>query len=131
MSAVLASSEIKPIVAKLVKEYPTNLGHIDPEKIIYIRSPGKKKAAIVKGIPQPYDLFIDEKFILTIYSNKYDKLDLDRQAIAIFDELLRIKDFDTGKLASYSVVSNYETVVKWGADWESSEEELTAFDSAE
>lgn len=131
MSAVLASAEIKPLVEKLVEAYPTSLAGIDPERIVYVRSPGKKKPAIIKTIPSPYDLFVDYKFILTVYSNKFDKLDENRQAIAIFDELIRIKDFDAGKLSGYSVVSNYETVTKWGPDWESSEDELTAFDVAE
>jgi len=129
MSVVLASSEIKPIVEKLVDQYPTTLGHIDPERIIYLRQPGKKKAATMKSVTSPYDLFLNERFILTIFSNRYDNLDVNRQAIAIFDELLRIKDFDEGKLAGYGVVSNFETVAKWGPEWETSDDDLEVFNS--
>jgi len=131
MTAVLASSEVKPLVDKLVKAFPANLGHVDPSRIVYVRSPGKKRAAGIKGISAPYNLFVDYKFILTIYTSKFDKLDNNRQAIAIFDELLRIKDFDAGTLGGYTVVSNYETINKWGTDWAESEDELSVFPAKE
>lgn len=131
MATVLASNELKPVVEKLIKAFPTNLGHIDPARIIYVRSPGKKRAATIRALSSPYDLVLDYKFILTIYASKYDKLDSNRQAIAIFDELLRIKDFDAATLGSYTVVSNFETITKWGADWEQSDEELAVFPAKE
>lgn len=129
MSAVLASSELKPIVKKLVQTFPTSLGHIDPDRIVYVRSPGKRRAATLKAVPTPYDLFVQERFILTAYSNRYDKLDDDRRAVAIFDELLRINDFDAGKLSSHSIVGNFETLARWGTEWETSGDKLDVFGS--
>lgn len=124
----IATSEVKPIVEKLIEKYPINLSEVDPEGIIYIRAPGKKRAVTIRSIPSPFDLVLSQRFVLTIHSNRFDNLDANRQAIAIFDELLRIKSFEEGKLSGYSVVANRETIEKWGTDWEQSDEELAVFE---
>lgn len=124
----IATSEIKPIVEKLIEKYPTNLAEVDADRIIYVRAPGKKRAVTIRAVPSPFDLVITQRFVLTVHSNRFDNLDANKQAIAIFDELLRIKDFDEGKLSGYSVVANKETIAKWGVDWEDTEEDLEVFE---
>lgn len=124
----IATSEVKPIVEKLLAQFPTNLAEVDADRIIYIRAPGKKKAVTIRAVPSPFDLVLTQRFVLTIHSNRYDNLDENKQAIAIFDELLRIRNFDEGKLSGYSVVANKETIAKWGVDWEESDETLEVFE---
>lgn len=118
MSATLCTDEIRPIVEQLVQEYPTNLSEIDPDRILYLRKKGKKKATSFSAVRNPWDLCTKYKFVLTIHSGKFDNLDENKQAIAIFDELLRVKDFESGDLKGHSVVGNLETLAKWGLEWE-------------
>jgi predicted metallopeptidase len=117
MTATLCTDEIRPLVEKLVAAYPSNLSEIDPSRLIYIKGKGKRRAASISAIKSPYDLFVNQKFILTVHGPKYDNLSDDKKAIAIFDELIRVKDFESGDLKGYGVVSNYETLVTWGLDW--------------
>ena len=130
MAVLLASDEIKPLVEKLVEAYPNNLANIDVERIIFLKNTnGKKKGAGIKAVPSPYDLVVNHKFILTVYAAKWNKMDDNRKAVALFDELVRIKDFDEGKLKGYSIVGNKETLETWGIDWddETTGIELTVF----
>ena len=90
----------------------------------------KKKPVSLASVKPPYNLFVDQKFILTVHGPKFDKLDDDRKAIALFDELLRINDFENGTLKSYSVVGNYETLSTWGIDWLEAESVPTVFDES-
>jgi hypothetical protein len=58
---------------------------------------------------------------------KFEKLNDDKKALAIFNELLRIKDFEEGKLSFYTVVGNKEILETWGLDWEENEETKPVF----
>jgi hypothetical protein len=60
-SLVLCAEEIKPIVEKLVAEYPANLSEVDPERIIYVKSQGKRGIASIKAVSTPYDLVMKYK----------------------------------------------------------------------
>ena len=117
MSGVLASDEVQPIVEKLVLEYPTNLSEIDPSRMIYVRGKGKRRPVTIASVKEPYSLVMSQRFILSVHGPKFDPLSDDKKAIAIFDELLRVKDFEAGKLAPHSVVGNFETLNTWGMDW--------------
>jgi hypothetical protein len=117
MSVSLCTEEVKPIVDKLISTFPANLSEIDPDRIVFLRGNGKRRPVTLAAIKSPYDLFVKYKFILTIHGPKYDTLDDDRKAIALFDELIRIKEFETGTLKGHSVVGNFETLSTWGMDW--------------
>ena len=117
MAAVLASEEFQPLVEKLVEEYPNNLTEIIPERMIFVRGKGKRRPVTIKSVPEPFDLVTKYRFVLTIHGSKFDTLSDDKKAIAIFDELLRVQDFETGKLVPHTVVGNFETLSKWGIDW--------------
>jgi len=117
MSVVLCVEEVKPIVEKLVTMFPENLGEIDPERIVFVKGKGKFRPATISSVKNPWDLCTKYKFILTVHGPKFDKLDDNKKAIAIFDELIRIKDFELASLKPYSVVGNYETLAKFGIDW--------------
>jgi predicted metallopeptidase len=127
MTATLCTEDIKPLVEKLVTTFPDNLSEIDPSRIIYIRGNGKRRPTSLVAIKAPYDLFVKQKFILTVHTAKFDNLTEDKKAIALFDELIRIKDFETGTLNSHSVVGNFETLTTWGLDWLSTEDALPVF----
>ena len=129
MSEVLCSEEIQPLVEKLVAAFPENLSEVDPTRIVYVRKDAKRarRPVEIASVGTPYNLLIPHKFIVTIQAAKYDKIDDNRKAIALFDELLRIKDFEDGKLGGYTVISNYETVIKFGPDWMEAEETTNIF----
>jgi len=113
----LASEDIQPIVEKLVQEYPQNLAEVEPSRIIFTRGKGKRRPVTIKSVPEPFDLVTNYRFVLTVHSSKFDSLTEDKKAIAIFDELLRIKDFESGKLVPHTIVGNFETLNTWGIDW--------------
>jgi len=127
MSVTLCTEDLKPLVEKLISKYPTNLGDIDPERIVYLKGKGKSRPAGIASVRNPWDLCTKFKFILTIHAPKYDKLDDNKKAIAIFDELIRIKDFEMGSLKPYSVQGNYETFAKFGLDWLEAEQVESIF----
>jgi len=116
-SVTLCTEEVKPLVEKLMAAYPSNLAEVDVERIVFLRGNGKRRPVTIAAIKSPYDLFVNYKFILTIHGPKFDGLDDDRKAIALFDELLRIKEFETGTLKGHSVVGNFETLTTWGMNW--------------
>lgn len=128
MSSVsLCTEEVKPLVERLCSRFPDNLSEIEPNRIVYLRGNGKRRPVTISAIRSPYDLFVNYKFILTIHGPKYDTLDDDRKAIALFDELLRIKDFESGALKTHSVVGNMETLTTWGIDWMDAESVAPVF----
>jgi hypothetical protein len=127
MSVTLCTEDIRPLVEKLVAAYPNNLQEVDPNRLIYVKGNGKKRPVSLSPVKPPYDSLLSQRFILTIHAPKFDKLDDNRKAIAIFDELIRIKDFETGSLKSHSVVGNFETFSTWGLDWLEAEETASAF----
>lgn len=128
MSSVsLCTEEVKPLVERLCNRFPDNLSEIEPHRIVYLRGNGKRRPVTLSAIKSPYDLFVNYKFILTIHGPKYDTLDDDRKAIALFDELLRIKDFESGSLKTHSVVGNMETLTTWGIDWMEAESVAPVF----
>lgn len=127
MSITLCTEDIKPLVEKLVAAFPENLSEVDPSRIIYIRGKGKRRPTSFSSIKSPYDLFVKQKFILTVHTAKFDSLSADKKAIALFDELIRVKDFETGLLNGHSVVGNYETLQAWGLDWLETEHDLAVF----
>ena len=127
MSATLCTEDIRPLVEKLVAAYPNNLQEVDPNRLIYVKGNGKRRPVSLAAVKPPYDSFLSQRFILTVNGPKFDKLDDNRKAIAIFDELIRIKDFETGSLKSHSVVGNFETFSAWGLDWLEAEETAPAF----
>lgn len=124
----LCTEDVLPLVERLVAAFPDNLSEIDPSRIVYIRGKGKRRPTSLTAVKAPYDMLIKHKFILTIHTAKYDGLADDKKAIALFDELVRIKDFESGTLNSHSVVGNYETLSTWGLGWLEAEEVLAVFD---
>lgn len=127
-SLVLCTEEVKPIVEKLIQRFGQNLSEVDVDRIVFVKGNGKKRPVSLTTIRSPYDLFVKYKFILTVHGPKFDKLDDDRKAIALFDELIRIKDFEAGTLKAHSVVGNYETLSTWGLDWLEAESVPTVFE---
>lgn len=117
MTATLCTDEILPIVDKLVQTHPVNLTEVDSGRILYLRGKGKRKPVTIATVRNPWDLVTKYKFVLTVHSPKYDNLDDNKKAIAIFDELLRIKDFENGTLKPHAVVGSYETIATWGINW--------------
>lgn len=122
MSASLCTEDILPIVEKLTEAYPTNLSEVDPDRILFLRKQKGKRAVTLSPVRNPWDLCTKYKFVLCVYASKFDALDENKQAIAIFDELIRIKDFETSTLKGHSVVGNFETLAKWGMDWQQQEQ---------
>lgn len=129
-SLTLCTEEVKPIVEKLVQRFGQNLSEVDPDRMVFVKGNGKKRPVTLTAIKSPYDLFVKYKFIVTVHGPKFDKLDDNRKAIALFDELIRIKDFEAGSLKSHSVVGNYETLSTWGLDWLEAETVPTVFEEA-
>jgi len=127
MTVTLCTEELRPLVEKLISTYPTNLDEIDPDRIVYLRGKGKHRPASIASVRNPWDLCTKFKFILTVHGPKYDKLDNNKKAIAIFDELIRIKDFEASSLKPYSVQGNYETFTKFGLDWLEAEQVESIF----
>ena len=127
MSVVLCSDEIRPLVEKLIETYPTNLAEVDPSRLLYVRSNGKRRPVGLSAVRSPWDLCTKFKFVLTVHGPKWDKLDEDRQAIALFDELIRIKDFETSSLSTHSVIASRETIETWGVDWMEAESVAPVF----
>lgn len=117
MTATLCTDEIKPLVEKLVNAHPVNLTEVDPDRILFLRGKGKRKPVTIATVRNPWDLVTSFKFVLTVHGPKYDHLDDNKKAIAVFDELLRIKDFDNGTLKPHAVVGSYETIATWGINW--------------
>jgi predicted metallopeptidase len=122
MSLSLCTEEIQPLVEKLIQAYPNNLSEIDSSRILFLRGKGKRRPVTIASVKNPWDLCTKYKFVLTVHA-KFASLDSNKQAIAIFDELLRIKDFESGNLTSHSVVGNFETLSTWGLDWLEAETE--------
>lgn len=117
MSATLCTEDIQPLVEKLLTEYPQNLSEVDPSRILFLKGKGKRRPVTITSVKNPWDLCTKYKFVLTVHGPKFDPLDDKKKAIALFDELLRIKDFESGSLNPHGVVGNFETLATWGLDW--------------
>ncbi len=117
MSATLCTEDIQPLVERLIAEYPTNLSEVDPTRILFLKGKGKQRPVTIKSVKNPWDLCTKYKFVLTVHGPKFDGLDNNKKAIAIFDELLRIRDFEGGSLSPYGVVGSFETLSTWGLNW--------------
>lgn len=124
-SLELCSDELKPMVAKLISEFKTNLGHIDEDRIIYVKNiKGKKRVACLQAVGTPYNLFVGEKFILTVFATRWYKFTEQQRYVALFNELVRIKNFEESEMVGYSVVGNKETLETWGFDWDTEDEDI-------
>jgi predicted metallopeptidase len=122
MSVTLCTQELKPLVEKLVKAYPQNLSEVDPDRILYLKGKGKRRPVTISSVKNPWDLCTTFKYVLTVHA-KFESFDDNKKAIAIFDEILRIKDFESGSLTTHSVVGNFETLSTWGLNWLEAEAE--------
>lgn len=136
---VEVSPELKEIVERLVDKYEVALGDIDPDRILPLVSDANSKKNVIKIAPikVPHPSVTNLRFAITAYSNKFDELDEARQALHILRELLRIQDFDAGKLQDYELKDFPLIIEEYGTLWEENEDlpnilaQETAADSTE
>lgn len=117
MSIVLCTEEIQPIVDKLIAHHPLSLSEVDSSRVLLLRGKGKRRPVTIASVRAPWNLCTAYKYVLTVHGPKFDKLDENKQAIAIFDELLRIKEFENSTLKPHSIVGNMETLAAFGLEW--------------
>ena len=113
------STELREQTTALLEKFHNVFPQVEPNGIIFIHSKSHSKRPIrISAVRSPYDLVVSQKFILTSYGKAFDKLDTARKNMHIFRELLRIDDFEGGKLEDYEVKDFPVILAKYGLDWE-------------
>lgn len=101
--------ELKDYVERLADIYPNDLGHIQPDNLIYVgfSKPRSSVAANIRAVKGVWSLFRNEAYILAIHIETWDSLSEPERLYIIFHELLHIPEegFDEG-------VKNYKKLIK-------------------
>jgi predicted metallopeptidase len=118
MSLQLAP-ECRDIADKLIEKYPVGLGHIELDKILFVKETEKtpKKRAEIRKVIAPYTIITEYKFIITYYEAVNIGLTDAQKIMVIYHELLHI-DVDFAKLRRHNVQDFRELVSKYGVNWD-------------
>lgn len=115
--------ELKEIVEQLVAKYDVALGELDADRILPLVSDANSKKNVIKIAPikVPHRCVTSLRFSLTAYSKKFDELDNARQVLHVLRELLRIADFEKGKLQDYETKDFPAILEAHGILWQEEE----------
>jgi hypothetical protein len=117
-STTITFPQLQAVIESLKTKYPVALAEVDSKRILCLKCDGNsKRVARLSSIKVPHPSVTPFRFALTIYV-VYDELDEARQVLHILRELLRIEDFEGGKMCKYPLQDFPEIVEKYGTTWE-------------
>ncbi len=119
MAKIELAPDLKEVVSKLKDLYPEAFSEIEPDRIVYIRSFSRGKRPVsVKAVDRELRLTSNYCFKLVVNSKSYDDLEPSKQHMLIFREILRIADFEEGKLEGYEIQDQKIIIEKYGVNWQ-------------
>jgi len=115
--------EAEHIAELLIPKYPDELGHIDINKIGFVRKDckaskgNKKKFAVCKSIKQPTKAFCSKTWIIVTWGDNYRVLPLTIKQRVIFHELLHVPAGCDEGVVDHDVEDFSYCVDRWGSKW--------------
>jgi len=118
--------DVENIGHMLIKAWGSLLGHIEPDKILWVRDigpinpRGSKKAGSCIRIRPPYNLLDPDVFyIIAVHARaKWDEMDNNKRAALIMHELLHIpEEFGEGALIDHDIKDFKILVDTFGSDY--------------
>jgi len=120
---VTLKPELKEVVKQLKEKFSVAYEEVQPDRIVYLESDARSKRAVkLTPIKLPHPSVSQFRFSLTVYSRIWSDLSDAHKLMHIHRELLRIRDFEEGKLSGYPLNDFPEIVAKYGVDWEMRED---------
>lgn len=116
--ALEIGNEYKDIASKIIDKYPLNFGHIEVEKVLFLKETEKspKKYADIRAVRPPYTFMTENKFIITFYEPVMDSLTSAQKIMVVYHELLHI-DLDFNKVKGHNVEDFQEIISVFGSTW--------------
>lgn len=117
--ALQLAPEYSDIADKLIDKYPISLGHIELDKVLFLKEIEKspKKYAECKAVRPPYDFITEYKFIIIVYEPNTLGLTDAQKTMLVYHELLHI-DVDFYKIRKHNVEDFRELVSTYGVNWD-------------
>ncbi|MFW6007754.1 MAG: putative metallopeptidase [archaeon] len=111
--------EFKNIAEKLIEKFPIAFGHIDIDKVLFLKETEKtpKKYADVRSIKEPYTFMTEYKFIIRFYEQVMAGMTDAQKTMTVYHELLHI-DPDFTKIKKHNIEDFRELVSKYGVNWD-------------
>ncbi len=104
MAKIELAPDLKEVVSQLKELYPEAFSEIEPDRVLCIRSFSRGKRSVsLKAVDRELRLTSNYCFKLVVNSKSYDHLEPAKKHMLIFREVLRIADFEAGKLDPYEV----------------------------
>lgn len=115
--------ELQTMVQSLKDRFSVAYDEVEPDRIVYLQSDAKSKRAVkLAALKLPHPSVSQFRFALTIYSGVWNDLDEAHRVMHIHREMLRIANFEEGKLSGYPLTDFPEIIAKYGVDWEVKED---------
>lgn len=123
MAKIELAPDLKEIVVKLKVLYSEAFSEIEPDRIVFLRSFSRgKKPVSIKPVDREIRLISNYCFKVVANSNSFDNLEPAKKHLFIFRELLRVVDFEEGKLEQYEVQDQKVIIEKYGVDWQNDDQ---------
>lgn len=89
---VIVETDAKEIMVKLIAKYPTIFGHVEVDRIGFIRNLKKKSDLPTKlvAVKHPHDIWNDNTYILEIFGDCWGTLEQKQKNLAIAQVLCSI-----------------------------------------
>ena len=123
MAKIELAPDLKVIVSRLKALYPEAFSEVEPDRMVYIRSFSRgKRPVTIKAVDRELRLTSNYCFKLVVNSKSYDDTEQPKKHMLIFREMLRIADFEEGKIEPYEVQDQKIIIEKYGVNWQDDEE---------
>jgi len=110
------ADDVEKLARDIVYRLSDYLGHVNIDRVKFIRSIGSRSSAIARihGLPRiwRYVLSIEPMYIIEVISEKYDQLSTEEKVKIIIHELLHIPAKFSGGLRPHGKYVNYRIVNK-------------------
>ena len=122
-SRVCLKPELKDVVQQLKSKFPVAYSEVDPDRVVYLESTSKSKQPVkLASIKLPHPSVSPYRFSLTVYTRLWRDLSDSHKVLYIHRELLRITNFEEGKLSNYPLNDFPEIIAKFGVNWRTRED---------
>lgn len=114
-----ADDKFRIMVERLIDADPFNLGHIDPDTIVYLYKEEKNPRRAIKmaQIPQPYILLTGKFYIMEISEELVEIISKEHLEIFIYRGLRQINS-ENGRVIAPDVIEWKNILDMYGFDWE-------------
>lgn len=116
---IFANEKFRNLVEKLIDADSFNLGHIDPDTIVYLYKEEKnpKRPLRISQIQQPYVLLTNKFYIIEISEELVDKISKEHLEIYMY-RILRQIDCESGRVIAPDVMEWKDVLNMYGFEWQ-------------